>query len=365
MACDPSVRGYHILKVDGYSRTRSISKYSVAPGFESGPFRVGGHTWIIGYYPRGRSYSGPTYKGFISFCLYLVDPVADQSVKVRATFSFLDHDMKLKLYSRPPTTFTFSEQLGWHGYQTLVAKTALANKCLKHDCFALRVDLLIIKEEGEPSSSIALPPSDMHLHLGDLLSSKEHTDVEFHVGEETFAAHRLLLGARSAIFKAELSAGDRKTTRVIQVDDMDPQVFRAMLTFIYTDTWPKLQKDSAMAQQLLVAADRYGLQRLKSMCEYKLCKRIDLDSVEDILLLAEKHQCAALKEACFDFIGSTATLLSARESMLTLRRSQELRFNRLVSLCPTITKDKIFNVLDHEPDRNSVIRGINITLDIE
>jgi speckle-type POZ protein len=206
----------------------------------------------------------------------------------------------------------------------------------------------------------------MHLHLGDLLSRKEHTDVEFRVGEETFAAHRLLLGARSPIFKAELS-GDRKTARVIQVDDMEPQVFKAMLTFIYTDTWPKqvtLQKESAMAQRLLVAADRYGLQRLKSMCEYRLSNHIDLDSVEDILLLAEKHQCAALKEACFDFIGSTATLLRARESILTLRRTQELRFDGLISLCPAITKDQIFNVLDHEPNRNSV-GGINVTLDIE
>jgi speckle-type POZ protein len=271
--------------------------------------------------------------------------------------------MKSKLYSRPPATFTFSE-LGCHGYQTFVRRIALG-KHLKHDCFALRVNLFIIKD-GEPSSSIALPPSDMHLHLGDLLSRKEHTDVEFRVGEETFAAHRLLLGARSPIFKAELS-GDRKTARVIQVDDMEPQVFKAMLTFIYTDTWPKqvtLQKESAMAQRLLVAADRYGLQRLKSMCEYRLSNHIDLDSVEDILLLAEKHQCAALKEACFDFIGSTATLLRARESILTLRRTQELRFDGLISLCPAITKDQIFNVLDHEPNRNSV-GGINVTLDIE
>lgn len=321
---------------------------------------MGGHTWRIGYYPSG-TYAG--YQHFISAGLYLVDHVAEP-VKVRATFSILDHGMKSKIYSRPPTTFTFSKLAGrCHGYETFVTRRGLRKRLNKQDCFALRVDLFIIKEE-EPAS-IVLPPSDMHHHLGDLLSSKDHTDVEFRVGEETFVAHRLLLGARSPVFKAEFS-GDRKTTKVIQVDDMEPQVFKAMLTFIYTDTWPKvaLQKESAMAQRLLVAADRYGLQRLKSMCEYRLCNHIDLGSVEHILLLAEKHQCAALREACFDFIGSTATLVPARENILTLRRTQELRFDRLVSLCPTITKDQIFNVLDRESDRKS-IGSIDITLDIE
>ncbi|EAY87639.1 hypothetical protein OsI_09048 [Oryza sativa Indica Group] len=54
---------------------------------------------------------------------------------------------------------------------------------------------------------------------------------------------------------------------VIRIDDMDLRVFRAMLQFIYTDTLPKIDKgDTAfMAQNLLVAAHRYGIERLKSI----------------------------------------------------------------------------------------------------
>lgn len=47
---------------------------------------------------------------------------------------------------------------------------------------------------------VTLPPSDMHQHIGDLLSSGQE-DVTFQVGEETVAAHRLILGARSPVFK--------------------------------------------------------------------------------------------------------------------------------------------------------------------
>jgi speckle-type POZ protein len=67
----------------------------------------------------------------------------------------------------------------------------------------------------------------------------------------------------------------------LRIDDMEPRVFQAMLEFIYTDSWPELvDADEAveMTQHLLLAADRYGLERLKLICEDMLCDRIDPDA---------------------------------------------------------------------------------------
>ncbi|RLM73555.1 hypothetical protein C2845_PM15G23890 [Panicum miliaceum] len=274
-----------------------------------------------------------------------------------------------------PARATFSAPGSSSGYERFVRSEKLREllRRRKYNCFAVRVDLLIVEEEPSSTLTTMLPPSDLHSHLGDLLSGGEHTDVEFRVGDETFAAHRLLLGARSPVFKAELllRPGPDKhelaaTTMVVQIDDVELRVFKAMLSFMYTDTWPEMgsEEEPAMSQRLLVAADRYGLQRLKLMCEYRLSSLIDGNSVEDILHLAEKHQCAALKEACFDFIGSTASLVPARERLLQVRETEKLQFDRLVSLCPTITKDQISNVLEHDYSRESV-RAIDIILDIE
>jgi len=92
-------------------------------------------------------------------------------------------------------------------------------------------------------------------------------DVTFEVGEERFAAHRLVLGARSSVFMAELLGPMKEKNRHIRIDDMEPRVFKAMLHFIYTDSLHKMHKRDtyAMDQHLLVAADRYGLERLKLM----------------------------------------------------------------------------------------------------
>ncbi|KAF8714784.1 hypothetical protein HU200_027311 [Digitaria exilis] len=69
---------------------------------------------------------------------------------------------------------------------------------------------------------------------------------------------------------------------------MEAQVFQALLVFVYTDTWPEVEQEDepAMSQHLLVAADRYGLERLKLMCEDKLISHIDSNSVATLVSLA-------------------------------------------------------------------------------
>ncbi|EEC76796.1 hypothetical protein OsI_14906 [Oryza sativa Indica Group] len=68
------------------------------------------------------------------------------------------------------------------------------------------------------------------------------------------------------------------------------------------------EDEAAMAQHLLAAADKYGLHRLKMICLEILSSHIDANSVATILVLAEKHYCYGLKEACFEFLNSLAVL---------------------------------------------------------
>ncbi|KAF6985874.1 hypothetical protein CFC21_003691 [Triticum aestivum] len=98
----------------------------------------------------------------------------------------------------------------------------------------------------------------------------------------------------------------------IRVEEMEPQVFRAMLEFIYNDSEPKDKDndDDAMWrwQHLLAAADRYDMQRLKLICEDKLCGFIEVNSTTAILSLAEQHCCDGLKKGCYFFLGTLGNL---------------------------------------------------------
>jgi len=84
--------------------------------------------------------------------------------------------------------------------------------------------------------SIRVPGSNLKRQLAGLLESGDGADVAFAVAGETFSAHRLVLALRSPVFKAELCGPMRElggAAQPITVEDMQPEVFRAMLQFIY------------------------------------------------------------------------------------------------------------------------------------
>jgi speckle-type POZ protein len=63
---------------------------------------------------------------------------------------------------------------------------------------------------------------------------------------------------------AEFFGGmNERSSQTVRIEDMDDDVFKAMLHFIYTDRAPELDEEPdvavTMAQHLLVAADRYFL----------------------------------------------------------------------------------------------------------
>jgi len=57
----------------------------------------------------------------------------------------------------------------------------------------------------------------------------------------------------------------------------------------------------SFAAKLLAAAEKYGLPRLKLMCESVLCKDISIDSVAYILALADRYRATELKSVCLQF----------------------------------------------------------------
>jgi speckle-type POZ protein len=165
-------------------------------------------------------------------------------------------------------------------------------------------------------------------------------DVTFQVAREMIAAHRCVLAARSQVFMAELFGPMKeKSISYILIDDMDATVFRAMLHFIYTDTMADIDKEDdalVITQHLLVAADRYGIERLKLICEEKLCDYyINTSTVATTLALAEQHGCKGLKEACFDFLKMPSNLKVAMAND---------GFDHLMSSCPSVVKELLAKV---------------------
>nr|CAB3492045.1 unnamed protein product [Digitaria exilis] len=330
--------GTHDLTVHGYSGTVALG---VGKPITSAAFTAaGGHSWHIRYYPHGDSKDSVD---FISVFLNLAAGDDNDDVTARFTFSLID----VSTGEPAPSTIasaiklrTFCANTPSWGFRKFIKRDIL-EEYLKDDSFTIRCDITVVKITSETTPvKFHVPPStDLPRHFGELLVSKVGADVRFKVGRETFMAHRNVLAARSPVFKAELFGWMKEKVAggQVRVDDMEPGVFEAMLHFIYTDTLPEIEEGDrrAMAQHLLVAADRYGLERLKMVCEEVLCKFIDTSTVATTLALAEQHGCHGLKEGCFKFLKTPGNMKAVVASD---------GYDHLARSCPSVVKELLVNV---------------------
>lgn len=296
----------------------------------SDTFIVGGYAWAVYFYPDGKS--AEDNAGYVSLFIAL----ASEGTDVRALFELTLLDQSGKERHKVHTHFGRVLESGpyalkyrgsmW-GYKRFFKRTLLeTSDYLKDDCLSIRCCVGVVKSytEGPKTYSIPVPPSDIGKQFGKLLESGRFTDVNFEVDGESFAAHKLILATRSPVFKAQLFGPLKdQNTQCIKVEDMEVPVFKALLHFIYWDALPDMEElvdlspkwaSTLMAQHLLAAADRYALERLKLLCEAKLCEDVAINTVATTLALAEQHHCFQLKAVCLKFIASPENLKAVMQT---------------------------------------------------
>ncbi|CAN6288158.1 unnamed protein product [Urochloa humidicola] len=336
--------GSHVLHIEGYSRTKEVPN---GHPIKSLPFKIGGCSWRVDYYPNG---GRPNYADFISVFLIILNDTVAQPVKAEAEFILLDQAGRpVPSHTRSTYASKYSYRGCGYGIDDFIKRDFLEkSEYLKDDGFKIRCDIIVSKEIRMEDRSAAppfvvVPPSDMHRHFGELLEAEHGADVTFKVAGETFRAHRYILAARSPVFKAELLGAMREGTAkgdCIQIDDMLAQVFKALLHFIYNDSLPQMevQEEAVMAQHLLEAADRYDMQRLKLICEEKLCRHLEVSTASTTLVLAEQHHCPGLKHACIEFLRSPHVL----EAVVATDG-----FDHLTTSCPILLKELMCKLAAH------------------
>lgn len=55
----------------------------------------------------------------------------------------------------------------------------------------------------------------------------------------------------------------------VEINDVGPEILEALMEFIYTDSVTNLND---IADEVLIAAEKYSLDRLKAKCEVILCE---------------------------------------------------------------------------------------------
>ncbi|CAN6200830.1 unnamed protein product [Urochloa humidicola] len=326
-----AVRLVHQLKINGYSAAASI-------GCMKTKWIVDGYEWEIKFdraygrvqwhgHGRSRHSIGTTW--WVALTLILLSKPRHSDVMASLSCRLLDPSG-----DHGPSEETVNSKVFYHPQDELSDPVCLiktedlrASGYLKDDSLTIECTITVVQElpdaviadNKKQNEPLPVPSSDMHQHFGELLKSQKGADVTFNVSGEFFSAHKLVLAARSPVFMAEFFGGmEERSSKSVEIEDMEAAVFKAMLHFIYTDMVPELDGEeqepnaaAVMAQHLLAAADRYGLQRLKVICEGKLSSGISVDTAAATLALAEQHNCSLLRATCVEFITASPETLDA------------------------------------------------------
>ncbi|XP_044968779.1 BTB/POZ and MATH domain-containing protein 1-like [Hordeum vulgare subsp. vulgare] len=323
--CTPTTaRTKLVFEIVGYSLHKGIG---AGKFIQSKPVSVGGYEWCIRYYPDGDEDHVAVYLELLS-----------KGAKVRLIYDLrlVNHAVELSTGRCCPKSSQEFDSLDANKGPFLLGRNKFKKRSelerspfLRDDCLMIECDLTVIMEPlVEEIHKIHVPPSDLADNLGTWLDTGEEADVTFNVRGETFPAHKIVLAMRSPVFKAQLYGpmGD-KTAQNITVDDMQPAVFKDLLQFIYKDSLPFLDdlddEKGDMVKHLLVAADRYAMERMKIICEATLSKSLTVETVAATLALADQYHCSGLKDACIEFAISCNRMggVVASQGYVHLKRS--------------------------------------------
>ncbi|GAU87918.1 hypothetical protein RvY_00704 [Ramazzottius varieornatus] len=142
-------------------------------------------------------------------------------------------------------------------------------------------------------------------HMGQMYRAKEFTDFTLVAcdGRE-LKAHRAVLAARSEVFRSMVTYDTKESAnRRCEIDDTDGETLDHVLSYMYGLDLEQLA-DTESVKKVLVAADKYCLKGLVEACETLLISKITAETAGNLLTMADRHNAASLKVACFKFILS-------------------------------------------------------------
>ncbi|KAG6433237.1 hypothetical protein SASPL_104845 [Salvia splendens] len=195
-----TVNGTHHFTIRGYSLAKGMG-----PGkyVSSHTFTIGGYDWAIYFYPDGKNPEDSS--AYVSVFIALASEGTDVSALFELALLDLSGKAKHKVHSSSSST---EEACGKLGYKRFFRRSALeTSDFLKGDCLSMQCT-----------------------SLKHLLDTELGCDVVFLVGNESFKAHKLVLAARSPVFRAQFFGlvGNPNSDTV----ELQPSIFKVVVTLV-------------------------------------------------------------------------------------------------------------------------------------
>lgn len=249
-------------------------------------------------------------------------------LRVKAEYVFTKDDVKdLKASGTFPAIIEAAtlkragnEGHSWTWAPEISAETLIKESLNKEGVLCLKVKVTVVHDSKKiaPSGAWSKKRSmerDSELSTKrrciedlDHLSEEESKEfADFHIfgndGEAGVPCSRLILAARSSVFRAMFAQSEIEETRTgrITIPDFSTKSLKCFWAFLLTDH-PSCFEDPKVSLDLLALGDKYDVQRLKLEAEFKVGRMLNVEIVAEALGLAHNLNCPRLFECCLQFV---------------------------------------------------------------
>ena len=308
---------------------------------ESHTFTVCDHEWAVLVYPGG---DDDSEDGMVS--LFLKHCSGPQ---ILARFALLLRDTSGKVIVEKYEDYRFQEGLFEHyGLEDFVEREEIldpANEVLNNGTLTIEVRIQL---DDDNHCMNFIPKNEFAQNMIQSFMDENTSDVIFQVKgrdesstvSDLFHAHKVVLQfcAKGSTLASLCEDFDKSTP--VPILDVEPQVFRQMLFYVYGGNilaaeWKERSK------QYIDVADRYGVKNFKIAAEAWYVKhlKITVDNVIDTLIYADEKNCFLLKEACSNFVLENSSEVLASESFENMPDSKSIT-REIISLAAANNRDE-------------------------
>lgn len=161
-------------------------------------------------------------------------------------------------------------------------------QCMNGDSLSILFEVEFLADStNTPVKRTDIPVSPLLKNISSLLEEKSFGNVQLTVQRRNLYAHRDVLMLSSPVFGAMFSHPTKESQeQAINLPDQSFDAMKEMLLFIYTGEVPNLDK---VAEDLYVAADKYSMGELKSLCGDYLGANLTVERAADGFVLANMY----------------------------------------------------------------------------
>lgn len=296
--------------------------------------------WCLMCFPHGEKINKGEYVSF-----YILHKSIDKLIgdELKGKFSIITTDPNIKYEQKSSYVVLDNNKIFGYGLSFCVKISELIEKkdiYLPNDNLTIQCDISkslgnIFKKKliNVPTSSFNINQSLLRdIKLGDAVTLQAKDKKEFKV-------YKGILTSQSTVFAGILGSKDPPLKKIklehgqehqqqtnnyipnnlIVFVDMTGQVCERMIEFFYTDKLPLC--DDEIIKELLGAAEKYKLIKLKALCEEAIYGNLTIENSSNVLITADLYKAHQLKEATIQLITQNIDNVIKTDGYISLKRT--------------------------------------------